>query len=109
MEGHSAAEVRTSTLSVILFWQDLCQKPSLKSVNTSSSTRKKPSQEPENKSDDAKKKEDWKGERAAGAGTGKDLQVAQLQEQSPHSEPLHNTQGEVPGAGVIQPAVNNSP
>lgn len=55
------------------------------------------------------KKEDWRGEKAAGAGMGKDLQVAQLQDQSPHSEPLHNTQGEVPGACVIQAAVNNSP
>lgn len=52
----------------------------------------KQTQEPESKSDDAKEKEDWRGEKAVGAGMGKDFQVAQHQEQSPqqaHSEPLY--------------------
>lgn len=43
---------------------------------------------------------------------GRTLQIAQHQEQSPHqahSDPLYNTQEGVPGAHVIQPAVNTSP
>lgn len=73
---------------------------------------KKESQEPENKSDDAKKKEDWRGEKVARAGMEKDFAGSPTPEWSPHqahSEPLHNTKEEVPGACVIQPAVKNSP
>lgn len=43
---------------------------------------------------------------------GRTLQVAQHQEQCPyqaHSDPLYNTWEGVPGAYVIQPAVNTSP